>query len=514
MAQKDTMESRSGKPVAGPAPERHHAAKDRSTDSGFLPYASEPQDVARLLSEYIAQLREASFDSVFSTYNGLESGFQLVFKRELCLKHDDLTPNDQRGKRSLLLDDHRRLVKAVTSCDEALKILARVLEKGRVQAVKSANKAEKGMHVTKPLAIDLSKLIANAKQSARQDIVLSDSEHRMVASWETPLYISFQNLQEIRSLKDLHTQQRLGLKHPMRSCAFLGGGGGSDVIQAASMAKLLVRANPVMKVPAVISIRTLYSKSTSAGEKRSVWHVDDKAGGKHNLLDNAKGDLKIELCHLGNARFVEDAIAGEFSNVRLVIDDKSQDHLRRPRYERAVGDDVDSMVIMDTGGDVLGGMDPLAKKKTPDQDCRTQIATAQIAAAKSLSSIVAIAALGVDAPADTQSKLEASNAVYYRFTAEDKHYLAGLYSTWHFDGSPANLYKYPEHYGKTPFAMLASFNLGRGESGFHALPLPESVINDFNNPWACITWITPEMSYLVLVNQAKLLSVIAPPEKN
>jgi hypothetical protein len=150
-----------------------------------------------------------------------------------------------------------------------------------------------------------------------------------------------------------------------------------------------------------------------------------------------------------------------------------------------------------------------ASKKTPDQDRRTQLATAQIAASEDLNALVAVVALGVDAPPYAQHKLEASDAVYYRFTDADKKYLTALYSRWCFDGSAESLKKYPEHYGKTAFAMLASFKLKPGESAYRALPLPESVIQDFNNPWACITWVTAEMSCLVLANQAKLLSVIA-----
>jgi hypothetical protein len=488
--------------------------KGNPTDTGFLPHAPRVQDVANLLSKHMAEHRGESPDAVLGVYKELEPGFHLVFKRELCLKHDDLNANDHKGKRPLRITGYERLVQAAASSGDALKVLARLLEKGRIEAVKAANKADKGRHATKPLVVNVSKLVADVKKSHQNEIELRPNGPEMEALWRAPLTFCLDRLEEIRSLKDPHMHQRLGLKRPLSMCAFLGGGGGSDVVQAAALAKLFGKANPIMKVLAVISIRTLYSKSTSAGEKRSVWHGSDKSSPKSNLLDGANGDLKIEPYHRGNARFVEDAIAGDFQNVRLVIDDKSQDKIRRPRYEGALGKEVDSMVIIDTGGDVLGGMDSSAPKKTPDQDCRTQLATAQIAAARDLDAIVAIAALGVDAPSDAQRKLEASDAVYYKFTAEDKKYLTALYERWHFNGSPTNLKKFPERYGKTPFAMLASFKLKPDERAFHALPLPESVINDFSNPWACITWVTPEMSCLVLANQAKLLSVIAPAKKN
>lgn len=499
------------KPATASAAEGLGPGKDETTDSGFLPYTPGPKEVANLLSEHIAELRGSSVHDVLHTYEDLELGFRLVFQRELCLKHDDLNPNDPKGKRPIRVTGHEQLVQAVASSADALKILARLLERGRVEAVKAANKAEKGRHATRSLMINVSNLVAYAKLSSQQDIELRATDHGMAASWTDLPYISFKGLQEISSLRDLHTHQKLGLTKPLGSCAFLGGGGGSDVIQAAGLAKLFTRADPTIEVHTVISIRTLYSKSTSAGEKRSVWQDDDP---KRNLLDSSDGNLKIEPNHYGNARFVEDALVDDINNVRLVIDDKSQDGERSRRYEGAIGEEVDSMIIVDTGGDVLGGMDPSSKKKTPDQDCRTQLATAQIAAARDLNAIVAIAAVGVDAPSDAQHKLEASNAVYYRFTEEDKKYLRHLYSKWHFDGTAENLNRYPEHYGKTPFAMLASFDLDPGQSGsFRALPLPESVINDFGNPWACITWVAPEMSCLLLANQAKLLSVIAPHKK-
>jgi hypothetical protein len=514
MAQKGSATSRPSERATAFAPDGLELGRNSTSESGFLPHASKPQNVANLFSKHIAEIRKASPEGILSTYQDLEPGFHLVFQRELCLSHDDLTPNDHKGKRALRLNGHEKLVQAVASPEEALKVLARLLEKGRVEAVRAANKADNGRHATKPLVIDVLSLVAGAKQSSRQDIELHHSDHGMAASWKAPPIISFKNLEEIRSLKNPHTHPKLGLKQPLGSCAFLGGGGGSDVIQAAALAKLFQRANPVIKVLAVISIRTLFSKSTSAGEKRSVWDPNDKTNSNTNLLDSTNGDLKIESHYRGNGRFVEDAIAGDFRNVRLVIDDKSQDNLRGSRYQGAIGKDVDSMIVIDTGGDVLGGMYPSAKKKTPDQDCRTQLATAQIAAANDLNSFVAIAALGVDAPPDAQAKLQASQAVYYRFTAEDRKYLRGLYSKWQFDGTPANLKQHPERYGKTPLAMLASFDLKEGESGYHALPLPESVIDDFSNPWTCITWITPEMGCLVLANQARLMSVIAPQKKS
>ena len=478
------------------------------TESDFLPHAPEPKNVANLLSKHIANLRGSSIHAVLHTYEDLDLGFRLVFQRELCLRPSELNSSDSKGKRLLLLTSHKELVQAVASTSDALQVLARLLEKGRIEAVKFANKAEKGQHATRPLVINVANLVADARLSFQQDIELVPIDQGMAASWKDPPHIGFEDLEEIRALKDIHIHPSLGLKKPLSSCAFLGGGGGSDVIQAAALAKLFTLSNPTMKVPAVISVRTLYSKSTSAGEKRSVWYEDDS---EVNLLDSSEGNLKIERHFRGNARFVEDAIVDDFENIRLVIDDKSQDQQRCDRYEDAIGKNVDSIIVIDTGGDVLGGIDPSAERKTPDQDCRTQLATAQIAAATNLNAIVAIAAIGVDAPPDAQRKLEASDAVYYRFTEEDKKHLRHLYSTWHFDGTAENLKRYPEHYGKTPFAMLASFDLEVGETGrFRALPLPEPVINDFGKPWACITWIAPEMSCLVLVNQAKLLAVIAP----
>ena len=476
-------------------------------ETGFLPFASVSHEVAKLLSKHIAAIRGSSIDSVLRTYGALEPGFRFVFERELCLRHDELTPADHRGKRPLKLVGYEKLVQSVAYLEDALRVLARILEKGRVEAVKAANKAEKGQHATKPLVIHVSDLLIGAEVSSRQDIELRPGIRGIEASWKAPLHISFTGLEEIECLKDLHDHQRLNLKQPLRSCVFLGGGGGSDVIQAAALAKLITRANSLIEVLAVISIRTLHSKSSTAGQKRRIWQANDP---NQDLLESSNGDLIIKPDHRGNARFVEDTISDDFENVRLVIDDKSQDQLRRSRYEGAIGKDVDSMIVVDTGGDVLGGMEPSAKR-TPDQDYRTQLATAQIAAAKNLNAMVAIAAIGVDAPPNAQQKLEASNAVCYRLTEEDKEYLKGLYSRWHFNGTADNLKRYPEHYGRTPFAMLASFELKPGEGGsYHALPLPESVIKNFDNPWACITWVTPEMSCLVLANQARLLEVIAP----
>lgn len=510
MLREDDIGPEARESANGSSSEDQVVIKNIGTDLTDLPYAPSSRQVAALLCRHIAKIRRVSEDSVISAYRELDAGFHLVFNRELCLKGDDLADDDHRGKRPLRFKSLEQLVEAVVSCEESFKVLARLLEKGRISVIQAANRAAKNQHARKALIIDVSKLIAKAKESFKQDIGLAYSfDCEMVASWKPNLNISFQSLVEISSLEDLYLHRNLALKHPIQNCAFVGGGGGSDVIQAAALAKLFTKANPILKVLAVISIRTLYSKSTLAGDKRSVWHVDDQTQPRHNLLDSSNGDLRIEPCHRGNARFVEDAIAADFDNTRLVIDDKSQDAIRCARYAGAIGRKADTVIVVDTGGDVLGGMDSFAMKKIPNQDRRTQLATAQIAASENLNALVAIAAIGVDAPPDAQRKLEASDAVYYRFTEADKRYLTASYSRWCFDGSPESLKKFPEHYGKTPFAMLASFELKPGDSGYRALPIPESAIQDFTNPWACITWITAGMSCLVLVSQAKLLSVIA-----
>lgn len=485
--------------------------KDAITQSGFLPYVSEPQNATDPLCHCIANIRSESYFTVVSVYHSLEPGFRLVFERELCLSHHDLAEGDHKGKRALQLSGYEELVKAVRSSEDALTVLARLLEQGRVEAVKLANSAPTGQHAVEPLVVDVSDLVEYADEIAGLNINLRDHGLALVATARNPTRIDFHRIEEIKSLKDVHTHSKLGLKQPLSSCAFLGGGGGSDVIQAAALAHLLKQANPEMKVPVIISTRSRYCKSTSAGKKRSVCDGNDNPDPEHNLLDSANGDLKIETSHRGNGRFVEDTIAADFENVRLVVDDKSEKRqLVRQRYIGAIGKGVDSMIIMDTGGDVLAGMNSPTGQQAPDQDLRTQLTTAEIADAQKLSAIVAIAALGVDAPVYAQQNLEQCEAVYYSFTDEDRQFLTHLYSEWHFDGSTENLKTHPERYGKTPFAMLASFKLKPGESGYHALPLPESVINDFDNPWTCITWITPEMACLVLANQAKLLSVLVP----
>lgn len=485
-------------------------SKDASLASGFLPYAPRSEHVADLLVAHIANIRGTSPREVSDSYRGLEQGFRLVFRRELCLRHKHL-PTDHKGKRPLQLLCHETLVQKVASPEDALKVLARLLEKGRAEAVRIAKMADGGRHPTGAFLICVSKLVEGAKDSSQLDIELRSSPDMMEAFWKAPPNVCLDNLTRIDSLEDVPNVKALDLKRPFDSCAFFGGGGGSDVVQAGAVAKLFLRVNRSLNVRAVISVRTLYSKSTSRGEKRSVWNAQDETAPRRNLLEESDGNLKIERYHRGNARFVEDAMTCDFNNVRLVIDDKSEENgVRLRRYAAAIPEGVDSLVIVDTGGDVLGGMDEPATKKTPNQDRRTQLATSAIATDKEVNCIVVIAALGVDAPPDAQAKLERCDAVYYRFTAGDKQYLTELYSKWQFNGSRENLQQFPERYGKTPFAMLASFAMKQGERGFHALPLPESVIDDFDNPWSCITWVTWEMSCMVLANQAKLLSVIAP----
>ena len=94
-------ESRPGKLATTQATNAQRLFPERTTETGFLPYTPRVEDVAHLLSKHIADLRREPVVALLGVYNRLERGFHLVFKRELCLKHDDLNADDHKGKRPL-----------------------------------------------------------------------------------------------------------------------------------------------------------------------------------------------------------------------------------------------------------------------------------------------------------------------------------------------------------------------------------------------------------------------------
>jgi len=280
------------------------------------------------------------------------------------------------------------------------------------------------------------------------------------------------------------------LDFPGTRIAFIGGGGGSDCIQAAILA--LLSGKPACAI-SVRTARTQSQGSTGAtGEQR---RVSDHGG------EIMPGVFRILPGSSGSGRFLEH-IPAALLPMYLVVDAQEG---RLPAQLQAALDDftgVDAVIDVDTGGDCLyrTGVQTTAEKATPDQDLDTLRAVSRLSAPHLLSCVIA---KGVDSPADADDVLAAAKARPLNFSPAQKLRILDLYETFELDGSN------PARYGKTPFAWQAAL---RGQTGPVRLPLPDKVVNDAKNPWNPIVTITAEMAGGYLMTVEDHLRAIAAPK--
>lgn len=269
------------------------------------------------------------------------------------------------------------------------------------------------------------------------------------------------------------------LDMPGTRLAFIGGGGGSDCIQAAILG--LLSGKPAC----AISVRTEKTQSQGAsgviGDRRRVeGHGGEIAPGVYRILPGSSG----------SGRFLEH-IPAALLPMYLVVD--AGDGRLQAQLQAALDDfgGVDGVIDVDTGGDCLyrSGIETASDKATPDQDLATLRAVRGLKAKHLLSCVIA---KGVDSPEDADAVLAAAKAKPIAFSPAQKQRILTLYKTFELDGSN------PARYGKTPFAWQAAL---RGETGPVRLPLPDSVVNDPKNPWNPMVTITQEMAggYLMTV---------------
>ena len=253
--------------------------------------------------------------------------------------------------------------------------------------------------------------------------------------------------------------------------AFIGGGGGSDVVQASILSILSG------KQAFAISIRA--SQTTSPGPDNKVNQARVVEGYEKLVTD---GVYKISPETTGSGRFLE-ALPAKQVTIYLVIDAK--DGKLTDQIQAAIDDfgGVDRAVMVDTGGDCLfqdATVYDIAKA-SPDQD----LASAKAISGLSCKASTMIVAPGIDAPENFHQVLEKAEAVKVEFSSQEKEIILKMYKDYELDGSN------PKLYGKTPFAWQAAL---QGKEGLVCLPLPQSLINDPLNPWEPCVNITEEMA--------------------
>lgn len=268
----------------------------------------------------------------------------------------------------------------------------------------------------------------------------------------------------------------------------VGIGGGSDVVQAAILGKMLRESGK--DVPAVISVRTAITSSQGAsgavGERRTV----------ENAEEVLPGIFRISPTSTGSGRFVENVPAAELP-VYLVIDhiDGTLTARMSALLSRIGG--VDTALAVDTGGDALypSAASTEEAHATPDQDLRVLRAMADL----SMTVVSAEIGTGIDAPDNAAAVLARAGARYYTPSTKDRQLIGDTYAAWDFTGDN------PARYGKTPFGWQQALG---GARGYTSIALPERVLTDGANPWDPFVAIGPATEGIFFMDARQHLAAI------
>lgn len=251
-----------------------------------------------------------------------------------------------------------------------------------------------------------------------------------------------------------------------KKVGFVGIGGGSDCLQAALMASVFQQSG--CEVSFVASVRTHKTQSQGPsgkiGENRSV----DGHGG-----EPFPGVFSITADTTGTGRFLENLPATKFTTF-LVMEEEGRTN---EMLEWIIGQtDCQALVLVDTGGDALyspEGAETDQVKATPDQDLRVLRAARQL----SVPVWTCEVAVGVDAPADAESRLRDAEATFTRFTDAQAGEISHCYTEWRRRITKSTG---SDFLGKTPLALQAALS---GARGFTCIPIATSLVLDPRNPW-------------------------------
>ncbi len=244
---------------------------------------------------------------------------------------------------------------------------------------------------------------------------------------------------------------------PGKKVAIIGMGGGSDVVQAGILGKLLEQQGG-KESPIVVSIRSKYTRSQDTQGVMNVLRTIENPGEQI-----ASGVYLVTPASSGSGRFVENVPAGDMTTI-LVIEEEGQLHTQLQAISDRFG--IDTVIALDTGGDALETLPNPAS-----QDARSLTAISRLQNVEKLSCEIAT---GIDAPLNAENVLLAAEATYFDPNQEAIDLILKTYRKWGFDGSQPSLY------GKTAFAWQQAL---RGRRGITEIPLPSRVIADDNNPW-------------------------------
>lgn len=473
------------------------------------------------LIESLARLLELPPFEISAAFASSPSNVKVVLSRQLGgrsqTSEESVTSQSRPVCRILGETEFLRAIRPA-GLKGVLFTLARIYDAAHIMICKNLASAKRGKShdadlLNQPcLDIDaLSHGILGSSHTIEDEIDISpDGSHPGVlcATWRAVPAMSFTHLPRLDSLSDILP----GEQTASREYAGVGGGGGSDVISASLLGHLLRRIGKEMNL--LISTRTWRTGSQGAkGSKMGVKREIHKHGGAASL--NGKpvpGTYRVVKETYSEGRDLEAVPIDHHEDVFIVLD-QGEENSGIPEDEKtdlaiqfeavlAQRRQVDTVIIVDTGGDVFGGSAP--GFSTPDQDVRAQ------RAASSLSHlypnlVTAVLAPGVDAPLDAEEKAEKAGGKVYCPTAEEQDMLLDLLvREYQMDGSN------PSRFGKTSLCLQAAL---KGQRGWTSLELPMHVVDTWDNPWNSFAFIRDCMTDIILMPLTRLLPLIDVTEK-
>ncbi len=435
-----------------------------------------PRKTARAIARIGLLLRspEAEISEVVLAFNALPKLIQEILIKELNISGIEGEPATFLYYSPALLSNLRSKVK--TSGDQNAKILAlttglttmaRIYQKARGILKSSGGNFVFTLDL-RPLAIDstirLSDLNFDFSKATRQ------------VNPVKPMVLDASHFQSAR-LEEI----------PGEVVIPIGIGGGSDIVQAATLRTLLTKTK---KIPAMISVRALRAdqkKNLDAEARRKPELLEMIMSGVYKLRrsqqyrEHSAGFDRDLQGLFSSGRFYESIVA-EDCPIYLVVDEGNSE--LTAKIEKALADigGVQTLIAVDTGGDALA--------KESGQDASVLQALADVS---NVEIVTAEIAVGVDAPSDAEQILLRGNARYVELDYSDTVSTLMKYKVWQMDGSNAS------RYGKTSLAWQAALE---GKLGLQVLPLPERVVLDSKNPWDPFIQIQPSMRGIFIMRLA------------
>lgn len=273
-------------------------------------------------------------------------------------------------------------------------------------------------------------------------------------------------------------------------------GGGSDGIQATMVGKFILKG-----CRNVISIRT--QKTSSQNEKGEMNQKRNISNPKEVLEE---GVYLCDFSTTGEGRFFENMPSQIGMNSYLVIDEEDGTLFSKIKtviehIKKNTGDDIDTILGVDTGGDCLYPIkkDSINAETTPDQD-RTGLEAIVQFEKLGFKVYNCIVAPGIDSPNGiTTEILTKSNAIAYLPTAQECEEILEMYYKWNMTGNNA------KRFGKTSLIWQAAL---KKERGLVTVNIPLQNVLSESNPWIPTVTITDISEMIIFMKTSDCINAI------